>query len=64
MTVPGEDVKVGDKIIAGFTGDLADQPRTATAKPILAPMFYSPCGLFYNAGLFEEKGWEVPDHLG
>ena len=26
----------------------------------LAPMFYSPCGLFYNAKLFEEKGWEVP----
>lgn len=25
------------------------------------PMFYSPCGLFYNAGLFEEKGWEVPE---
>ena len=23
-------------------------------------MFYSPCGLFYNAGLFEEKGWSVP----
>ena len=23
-------------------------------------MFYGPCGLFYNAGLFEEKGWEVP----
>jgi hypothetical protein len=23
-------------------------------------MFYSPCGLFYNAGLLEEKGWEVP----
>ena len=23
-------------------------------------MFYSPCGLFYNKGLFEEKGWEVP----
>lgn len=24
------------------------------------PMFYGPCGLFYNAGLFEEKGWDVP----
>ena len=30
-------------------------------KTYLAPMFYSPCGLFYNAGLFEEKGWEVPE---
>ena len=26
----------------------------------MAPMFYSPCGLFYNAKLFEDKGWEVP----
>jgi N-acetylglucosamine transport system substrate-binding protein len=23
-------------------------------------MFYSPCGLFYNAGLLEAKGWAVP----
>ena len=23
-------------------------------------MFYGPCGLFYNAGLFEEKGWSLP----
>lgn len=23
-------------------------------------MFYSPCGLFYNAGLLKEKNWEVP----
>ena len=29
-------------------------------KTYLAPMFYSPCGLFYNAGLLEEKGWDVP----
>ena len=21
---------------------------------------YDPCGLFYNAGLFEQKGWTVP----
>src|SRR5690625_6705011 len=24
-------------------------------------MFYSPTGLFYNAALFEEKGWDVPE---
>ena len=23
-------------------------------------MFYSPCGLFYNAGFLKEKGWDVP----
>ena len=59
MTVPGEDVKVGDKIIEGFTETSATNPY-GDGKTYLAPMFYSPCGLFYNAGLFEEKGWEVP----
>ena len=29
-------------------------------KTYLAPMFYSPCGLFYNAGFLKEKGWDVP----
>ena len=24
------------------------------------PMFYSPCGLFYDANLLKTKGWEVP----
>ena len=60
MTVPGEDVKVGDKIIEGFTETSATNPY-GDGKTYLAPMFYSPCGLFYNAGLFEEKGWEVPE---
>ena len=59
MTVPGEDVTVGDKIIEGFTETSATNPY-GDGKTYLAPMFYSPCGLFYNAGLFEEKGWEVP----
>ena len=59
MTVPGEDVTVGDKIIEGFTETSATNPY-GDGKTYLAPMFYSPCGLFYNAGLFAEKGWEVP----
>ena len=59
MTIPGEDVTVGDKIIEGFTDTSATNPYN-DGKTYLAPMFYSPCGLFYNAGLFEEKGWEVP----
>ena len=59
MTVPGEDVTVGDKIIEGFTETSATNPY-GDGKTYLAPMFYSPCGLFYNAGLFEEKGWTVP----
>ena len=60
MTVPGEDVTVGDKIIPGFVNDNSTTNPYADGKTYLAPMFYSPCGLFYNAGLFEEKGWDVP----
>ncbi len=59
MTVPGEDALVSDKIAGGFTETSLTNPY-GDGKTYLAPMFYSPCGLFYNAGLFEEKGWEVP----
>ena len=59
MTVPSEDVTVGDKMLGGFTDNTITQPY-GDGKVYLMPMFYSPCGLFYNAGLFAEKGWEVP----
>ena len=59
MTVPGEDTVVSDKIAGGFTDTALTNPY-GDGKTYLAPMFYSPCGLFYNAGLLEEKGWEVP----
>ncbi|MCI9677646.1 MAG: carbohydrate ABC transporter substrate-binding protein [Oscillospiraceae bacterium] len=59
MTIPGESAKVGDKIVGGFTDTSVTNPY-GDGKTYLAPMFYSPCGLFYNAGLFEEKGWSVP----
>ena len=59
MTVPGEDAVVSDKIAGGFTETSLTNPY-GDGKTYLAPMFYSPCGLFYNAGLFEEKGWDVP----
>ena len=59
MTVPGESAKVSDKIVPGFTDTSITNPYN-DGKTYLAPMFYSPCGLFYNAGLFEEKGWTVP----
>jgi len=59
MTVPGEDAVVGDKIAGGFTDTSLTNPY-GDGKTYLAPMFYSPCGLFYNAGLLEEKGWAVP----
>ena len=59
MTVPGEEKLVGDKIAGGFTESSLTNPF-GDGKTYMAPMFYGPCGLFYNAGLFEEKGWEVP----
>lgn len=59
MTVPGESVRVSDKIIGGFTDTSVTNPY-GDGRTYLAPMFYSPCGLFYNAGLFKEKGWDVP----
>ncbi len=60
MKVPGEDMTVEEKLIDGFTDTLATNPYN-NKKTYLAPMFYSPCGLFYNAALFREKGWEVPE---
>jgi len=59
MKVPGEDKKVSDKIAGGFTDTSLTNPY-ADGKTYMAPMFYSPCGLFYNAKLFEAKGWKVP----
>ncbi len=59
LTIPGETVKVSEKIAGGFTDNNICVPY-GDGKTYLAPMFYSPCGLFYNAKLFEEKGWTVP----
>ena len=59
MTVPGEEKLVSEKIAGGFTDTSLTNPYN-DGKTYMAPMFYSPCGLFYNAGLFEEKGWAVP----
>lgn len=59
MTVPGEKVKVKDKILPGFLDTLGTNPY-GDGVTYYAPMFYAPCGLFYNAGLLKEKGWEVP----
>ncbi len=59
MTVPGENKKVSEKISGGFTETSLTNPY-ADGKTYLAPMFYSPCGLFYNTKLFEANGWTVP----
>ena len=59
LTIPGETVKVSEKIAGGFTDNNIVAPY-GDGVTYMAPMFYSPCGLFYNAKLFEDKGWEVP----
>lgn len=59
MKVPGEEVTVSEKIIPGFTETTITNPYN-DGKTYLMPMFYSPTGLFYNEGLLEQKGWEVP----
>ena len=59
MTIPGESATVSSKVMPSMVGTNATNPY-GDGKTYLAPMFYSPCGLFYNAGLFAEKGWTVP----
>ena len=60
MTVPGEEIKVSDKLIDGFTDTHATNPYR-DQKTYLAPMFYSPCGLFYDSDLLSDYGWDVPE---
>ena len=59
LTIPGETVKVSEKIAGGFTDNNIVAPY-GDGVTYMAPMFYSPCGLFYNAKLLEDKGWAVP----
>lgn len=58
-TVPGEDVTVGEKLTDGIVGNLNTNPYGDDAT-YLMPMYYAPTGLVYDQGLFEEKGWTVP----
>ena len=60
MQVPGENKKVSQKILGGFTESYQTNPY-GDGRTYLAPMFYAPCGLFYNADLLAEKGWKVPE---
>lgn len=59
IQVPGENTKVKDKLVPGCTVTRVTSPYS-DGKMYLAPMFYSPCGLFYDEGLFKAKGWTVP----
>ena len=60
MTVPGESITVENKILKGFIDNATTQPYS-DGNTYLMPMFYSPCGLFYDAQLLESHGWKVPE---
>lgn len=62
MKVYGEDKKVSEKLLNNVLGSTVTDPY-GDGKHYLAPMFYAPTGLFYNQGLFEQKGWEVPKDM-
>jgi N-acetylglucosamine transport system substrate-binding protein len=57
--VPGEDKTVAEKLTDGIIGNLNTNPYR-TDQTYLLPMYYAPTGLFYNKGLFTQKGWQVP----
>ena len=54
-----EGTETGDKIANGFLDNTTTQPY-GDGKIYLAPMFYSPCGLWYNKAKFGEGGYELP----
>lgn len=64
MTVPGEEVTVGEKIAPGFTDTSVTNPYN-DGKTYLAPLFYSPTGLWYNKAMFTENGgkYELPQTM-
>ena len=49
---------MGEKIIPGFTGNLTTNPY-GDDRVFMMPMFYGPCGLFYNKANFTEGGGEL-----
>lgn len=60
LTIPGETVSVQNKLVGDFTDNkifhgYGDEQITDL------PFEYAPYGLYYNAGLFKEKGWKVPE---
>ena len=58
MNVLGEDITVGEKIIPGFTGNLTTN-HYGDDRVFMMPMFYGPCGLFYNKANFTEGGGDL-----
>lgn len=64
MQVPGEDKTVGEKIAPGFTETAVTNPY-GDGKTYLAPLFYSPTGLWYNQAMFKEGGgkYDLPETM-
>lgn len=59
LEIPGEGVKLKDKIQT----ELFDTKRVrpyADNNLYLAPVFYTPLGMYHNKALFTEKGWDIP----
>ena len=63
MTIPGEDVTVGDKIIEGFTDTSATNPYN-DGKTYLAPMFYSTLRPVLQRRPLRGEGLDRSHHLG
>lgn len=55
----GEDKPVKDKIVPGFLDTNNTNPYS-DGKTYLAPLFYTPCGLFYDKAKFADGGYELP----
>lgn len=62
--VPGEEKTVSEKLIPGFTDTYITNPY-GDGKTYLAPLFYGPTGLWYNAGLFKDGGgkYDLPKDM-
>lgn len=56
---PGESTSIKDKMLPGFLENKLTSPY-GDGTVYLAPLYYNVTGLWYNAALFAEKGWDVP----
>lgn len=56
---PGESTPIKDKMLPGFLDNKLTSPY-GDGVVYLAPLYYNVTGLWYNAALFAEQGWEVP----
>lgn len=62
VTIPGEDKTPKEKMLPGFLDAEALKPNKAKGDEsyYFAPMFYSPCGLYYDSNLLAKENITVP----